>query len=126
MKAIFTLLILPFWYGVAIAQQEVTFQVKKKYTEDSSIPMLPNFDFMVGVDSMPERSTIAADVRPIRGLFDSIATFNIKASIHGNYLFVSSPSFPCRGILKLFKKKEDGTHELVFFRYIRVAGKRRE
>lgn len=102
-------------------QKEEVFRVKKPATTAiSKKEVLPNLDFLTGIDTL--RNTIMVDAAKMIPFFDSIATLNLNVQMWGTRMVISGPDRvqSCKGILKLFKKKENGEPELVYFHAFRV------
>lgn len=102
-------------------QKEEVFRVKKPAsTTVSRKEVLPNLDFLTGIDTL--RNTIIVDAAKMIPFFDSIATLNLNVQMWGTRMVISGPNRvqSCKGILKLFKKKENGEPELVYFHAFRV------
>lgn len=106
----------------SIAQQkEEVFKVKRpEGSASTKHELLPNLDFLTGIDTL--RGPIMVDAGAIIPLFDSIATLNLRVEMWGTRMIISGPYPPhsCKGILKLFKKKESGEPELIYFHAFRV------
>lgn len=121
MKAICFLVAWFVWYAATAQQEEEVFRVKKPATTAiSPKEVLPNLDFLTGIDTL--RGAILVDAAKIIPFFDSIATLNLNVQMWGTRMMISGPNRvqSCKGILKLFKKKENGEPELVYFHAFRV------
>ena len=107
------------------AQNTKTFYVKKQSLDkkDESQKLF-NFNLFPRIDTLPlNMVNIIGDITPIKGLYDSIATFNLKLKLYGTKAMVATPKYNCVASLKFFKKDDKGVCRLIYIRYFTVAGK---
>lgn len=114
----------------ANAQQDRVFKVKKpadSLQNEKQYQRLYKLNLFAGVDTLYMMGSVF-DFSEAAGLYDSISTFNMRYKLYGGgkYIELMTGKFEGIGMLKLFRKKEDGTMELFYLKnfYIRQPRRR--
>lgn len=107
------------------AQGEV-FRVKRSADTAAKIRLI-KLDLFQGVDTLAynwkTREFPTFDFSPAIGLYDSIATYNLRYEIHGTQITLdASNAYAVTGIFKLFRRKENGQMELFFMKSFVLGG----
>lgn len=130
MKTLFCLLLLLGAAYLLPAQQDRVFKVKKpadSLKAEKQYQRLYKLNLFAGVDTLYMMGSVF-DFSEAAGLYDSISTFNMRWKLYGGgrYIELMTGKFEGIGILKLFRKKEDGTMELFYLKnfYIRQPRRR--
>ncbi len=130
MKAVLAIWILLLAAEVLPAQQDLVFKVKKpadSLKAEKQYQRLYKLNLFAGVDTLYMMGSVF-DFSEAAGLYDSISTFNMRYKLYGGgkYIELMTGKFEGIGMLKLFRKKEDGTMELFYLKnfYIRQPRQR--
>ena len=107
------------------AQNDKTFYVKKQSLNKKEYQKIFDLKLFPALDTLDVNTVYLGDITPAKGLYDSVAGFNMQVKIEGNIIKLVTSKYEGIGMLKLFKKDDKGDYTLLYVRNFTIAGKKK-